>query len=135
MIQRIQSVYLLVAALAAAILPFVLTKYQTADNLLKVSNNLPQMGGFIIVALLAIATIFQYKNRKTQVVYGRLNILINFALFGWLYLDFFKTKGDEAEVFAGAGIYIPLLVVVFLTLANRAIMRDEKLIRDADRIR
>jgi uncharacterized membrane protein len=135
MIQRIQSVYLLVAALVAAILPFVLTKYQTGDVVLKISQNWPQLSGFLIVALLAIATIFQYKNRKTQVVFGRLNILINFALFAWLYLDFFKAKGDESAVFAGAGIYIPLLVVVFLTLANRAVMRDEKLIRDADRIR
>lgn len=135
MIQRIQSLYLLAAALVASILPFVLTKYQTPAGTVAISQSWPQLSGFLLVALLSIFTIFKYTNRKTQVVLGRLNILVNFTLFAWLYLDFFNFKKGEAEVFAGAGIYIPLLVIVFLILANRAIMHDEKRVRAADRLR
>jgi ABC-type polysaccharide transport system permease subunit len=33
------------------------------------------------------------------------------------------------------GIYLPLVALVFLIMANRAIKRDDKLVRSADRLR
>jgi len=41
----------------------------------------------------------------------------------------------DADYIREPGIYLPIVSVVFLVLANRFIMKDEKLIRSADRLR
>jgi FtsH-binding integral membrane protein len=135
MIQRIQTLYLAIAALFAFALPFFLIRYQSPDAAYKISADFTLLTTFLLVGLLAVFTIFKYSNRRTQLVLGRLNIILNFGLFVWMFVDFFLTRKTTEALYAGAGIYLPLLIVVFISLANRAIMRDERLVREADRIR
>jgi ABC-type polysaccharide transport system permease subunit len=44
-------------------------------------------------------------------------------------------SGDEALSEKGIGMLIPIFSIVFLVLANRAIRKDELLVKSADRLR
>ncbi len=136
MIQRIQSLYLAISALIAFVLPFVFIKYQIGDEVVKVTSNLFQLLLLFVAGGIAAFAISKFQDRKTQVVLSRLAIIFHFISFIWLYTDFFFQKTEvNSSVNAGFGIYIPLLAIVFLVLANRAIMKDERLIREANRLR
>lgn len=89
---------------------------------------------FLLSALISLYSIFRFKNRKQQVVSGRINIIINFVLLGFI-LYFYFTGFDTSTSTLGFGAFIPIICVVLISLANRAIMRDEALVRAADRLR
>jgi hypothetical protein len=135
MIQRIQTLYLAIAAILAFTLPFFLVRYQSEGGVYQISDNFWLLSAFLLLGLLSVFTIFKYNNRRTQLVLGRLNVIVNFGLFVWMFVDFFSFRGKVAELHAGAGIYLPLLIIVFVSLANRGILHDEKLVREADRLR
>ena len=90
---------------------------------------------FFISALLSIVTIFLFKNRQLQFVLGRLNILINLFLLGVLiYLS--QTLSGEASVSEkGIGMFFPVIVILLLVIANKAIKKDEDLVKSVDRLR
>ncbi len=85
----------------------------------------------IISFFLAFYAILQYKARKKQFIINRLNMLINLALVVYLVIKVFNTPDISTET----GAIFPLLSVILLSLANRLIMKDERLVRAADRIR
>ena len=89
---------------------------------------------FVLSTLVSLFSIFRYKNRQQQVVSGRINVILNFVLFGLILYHYFGSMDTEASKLA-FGSFVPILTVVFITLANRAIMRDEALVRAADRLR
>ena len=93
----------------------------------------------IIIALVALYEIFQYKNRFTQIKLGLLNSLLLAALLGTIFyyssyvgdaLVKTTTPGDYQ-----AGFYLPILGLIVNSLANRYIKRDEDLVRSVDRLR
>lgn len=90
---------------------------------------------FFTSALLSIVTLFLFKNRQLQFVLGRLNILINLFLLGVLiYLS--QTLSGEALVSEkGIGMFFPVIVILLLVLANKAIKKDEDLVKSVDRLR
>jgi len=92
-----------------------------------------------LVAVLSVVCIFLYKNRVLQMKIVRLTILLNIVIIGLIFLVYAKiietnllTSPDYLDE---AGIYFTLISLVFLILANRSIMKDEKLVRSADRLR
>lgn len=85
----------------------------------------------ILSFILAFYAIFQYKARKKQFVINRLNMLINLALVVYLVFKVFNTP----DIATQTGAIFPLLSVILLSLANRMIMKDERLVRAADRVR
>lgn len=134
MIQRIQSVYLLLAALtmSAGIYSLPLMEIGGEPYALKESPTYLIMAG--LSAGISLATIFGYKNRRTQVVMNRLNIILTFVLIG-LIMAGFLGEPEHVEANIGMGMIMPLMNVVFLVLANRGIQKDELLVRSADRLR
>jgi hypothetical protein len=144
MIQRIQSIYLLLAALISGGLVF-LVSFLTLENqngvkvLELIANQrflIQSIGiGFLISSALSIISIFSYKNRKNQFVLGRLNILINFYLLGVLIVESLNLPGETSVSEKGIGIFLPIIVVVFLAMANKAIKKDEDLVKSVDRLR
>lgn len=135
MIQRIQTVYLILAAMVGGGLVFVISALVDGEG-----NEVVQMsdsayfGPFVASALLAIVAIFLFRNRKLQFVMNRLNILLNLILLGvFVYRSLTLSGGVDPE--KGIGMFLPVVSIVFLALANRAIMRDEKLVKSADRFR
>lgn len=148
--QRIQTVFLLIAiiSLIAAIL-FPIWVHETADQTHKlfafhysISGQNPTYFPYAITAILAIASITlsiieigKYKNRMLQMKLGALNSLF---LAGTI-LSAFLFSNQLTEEFQGGqfglGLWLPGIAVICNLLANRFIRRDEKIVRDSNRLR
>ena len=144
MIQRIQSVYLLVSALISGGLVFLINFWTEEGSkivnliatLLHERFLIKSIGFFFLVsAILSLATIFKFKNRQTQFVMCRLNILINFYLLGVLLYLSLNLPGEMKISENGIGIYLPIVVVILQVMANKAIKKDEDLVKSVDRLR
>ncbi|MBK5207951.1 MAG: DUF4293 domain-containing protein [Flavobacteriaceae bacterium] len=144
MIQRIQSVYLLIATVLSGGFIFLFnlwtteqgTKFYALDSLS--SANLVLASVFVLFmasALLTLITIFQFKKRQMQFVLGRLTILINFILVGILVYFAQNLSGEIKISEKGIGLLIPIFTIVFVALANKAIKKDEELVKSVDRLR
>ena len=136
MLQRIQTVYLLIAAIVSAGLIFVLHLWVTnEDVVVYAKDSLLYLGLFLGSALLSLITIFKYNNRKSQFMLGRLNIILNFILLGFFVYQSLKVSGETAVSEKGIGMLLPIVSIVFLALANKAIKKDEDLVKSVDRLR
>ena len=136
MIQRIQSIYLLIAVIASGILPIFLPLY-TLSNGTEVSfmDNIAFVVLFVFSATLSIVTIFSYKRRQNQFVLNRLNIILNLILLGLFVYQSLSVSGESEISEKGIGMILPIISIAFLSLANRAIKKDEDLVKSADRLR
>ena len=122
MIQRIQTIYMLIVAIVAGLpVRFGLDWIRTIV--------------FALSAVLAIYSIFKYKKRSVQQWLNWLNILINFTLLGIFVYRMLNSPGESFISEKGVGVFAPVLSIVFLFMANKAIRRDERLVKSADRLR
>lgn len=136
MIQRIQTIYLLLAAAVSGGLIFAVSLWPDANgNDVMVLQQLNYLFAFISSAVLSIIAIFLFKNRKLQTVVSRLNILLNLILLSVFVYRSLTMSGETAVSEKGIGMLLPIISIVFLVLANRAIRRDEQLVKSADRFR
>jgi hypothetical protein len=153
MLQRIQSIYLLFAALVIAALfvfPLVHDVYVDGQSVtVKVMGiytdvNGQQLEAFnhltiatIVVALMPLAIIFMYRDRKRQIMlcYGAMGIILAYSY--WVSTTVKNAIGDANLEMSNYGIGIILLsLAIFLIIfAQKAIQKDEKLVRSADRLR
>ncbi|NJX14590.1 DUF4293 domain-containing protein [Tamlana crocina] len=136
MLQRIQTVYLLIAAGISGGLIFVFELWQTDDAEKVFAADVPiVLAGFLLSVLLSLVGIMSYKNRKSQFVLGRLNIILNFILLGFFVYRSLNLSGETAVSEKGIGMLLPIVSIVFLALANKAIKKDEDLVKSVDRLR
>ncbi len=136
MIQRIQTVYLIIAAIVSAGLIFVFPIWEnTQGEAIFAQDQLIPFGMFLISAALSLISIFMFKNRKLQFVLGRLNIILNFFLLGLFVYWSLSLPGEMNISEKGIGMFLPIVSIVFLVLANKAIKRDEDLVKSVDRLR
>ena len=135
MIQRIQSVYLFFAFVASAILPFVF--YLWIENDVKVffMSNILYTVLFGLSSTLAILSIMTYKKRQQQFVMNRLNMILNLILLGLFVYRTLTISGGTSVPEKGIGMFLPVLSIFLLVLANRAIKKDEDLVKSVDRLR
>jgi hypothetical protein len=144
MIQRIQSIYLLLTSIVSGGLVFVFnlwvdSKSQVVD-IISIFNQQDYLFkgiavNFFLVAILAIVSLVSFKNRKLQLSLNRFNILINLILLGLLMYHLLNISGETIVSQKGIGSFLPLVSIVLLFLANRAIQKDENLVKSVDRIR
>ncbi|MGF1560098.1 MAG: DUF4293 domain-containing protein [Flavobacteriaceae bacterium] len=136
MIQRIQSIYLLVVALMAAVLPFVFFLWLDVQGTeFFAHDELWISVAFYLSAAVALITIFLFKNRQNQFVLNRLNMILNLFLLGFFVYRSLNLSGGTLVSEKGIGMLIPVFSIVFLVLANRAIKKDEDLVKSVDRLR
>jgi len=138
MLQRIQTIYLLIAAGVSAGLIHVFPLYMlNLKNITAIyaKNDVMFLSMFLASAILSIVTIFLFKNRKLQFVLGRLNIILNFILLGFFVYQSLNLSGETAVSEKGIGMFLPIVSIVFLALANKAIKKDENLVKSVDRLR
>ncbi|MDR3117958.1 MAG: DUF4293 domain-containing protein [Mediterranea sp.] len=150
MIQRIQTVYLLiVTGLLIVSLCLPLGYFINAGSMssstftalgVRTGDAFQSSWGLFCILLLssivALATIFFYKHRVVQI---RMTIFNTLLLIGF-YLVFFAfylvLKGDpEASFRIHWALGLPLVDIVLNYLVIRAIWRDEVLVKVADRLR
>lgn len=156
MLQRIQSIYLfLVFVFAILFLTFPLGHFfiEGIAYPLKASGiTLPEpyaqtvsLGYLQIIVLLlvfaililTVYTTFQFKKRLMQIKLGKLNVLLHVGLIvsAFFLIDSLKDQLSPASFTYGAGVFFPLASMLFILLANRAIRKDEELVRSSQRIR
>lgn len=143
MIQRIQTLYLIVAALISGGLINVVYLWKENDTLVYILDlfesislmlkSIPAL--FLVSTILSLIAIFFFKNRKLQFVINRLNILTNLYLLGVFLYYLLSLPGETVISEKGIGVFIPIVVVVLLVLANKAIHKDENLVKSVDRLR
>lgn len=157
MLQRIQSIYLLLSAIVSSVFFFVPISnitlndsfftikaggvyYLDGENYLFDSPLLALSSVLLFHILLSLVTIFQFKNRKLQLTLSNLNlvlVLVGMALV-FFYSDTLPEKpidGSQAVISYSFGGLLPLLSFVLIFLAKKAITKDEALVRSADRLR
>lgn len=150
MIQRIQTIYLLVVvALGIALVFLPVLQLVTPEEAAELQvYELSALGGAplegiwgltlttVLIPLLALVDIFLYRNRILQ---ARLNIFTVMLCLGWygvvaIYVWQAKLAlGVEWHILPWASF--PLVCMVLTMMATRRILRDEALVRAADRIR
>jgi len=143
MIQRIQSIFLFLAAGACFGLfglPLADTEAaQTtsvlfADQQFNLFDDPILLSIFVAAGALLLLDIFLFKNRPLQIRLSWLGIALVFAGGGYA---FFLLSNDSAQAMANPaiGVALPILAIVFAYLAKVYIGKDEKLVRSADRLR
>lgn len=147
MIQRIQTLYLLLIVVCYILLFFLpLATYSTVEientfSLLEISSanknsTLPLIIAVGILALGTFSTIFLYKKRVLQIKITAIILLAHIGLIAALfYVSDRLSKSFSTQAVYESGTYVVLIPLVFLVLANRAIRKDERMIRSADRLR
>ncbi len=136
MIQRIQSIYLIIVALLGGVAPFLAYLWLDSDGAeFFAKNELWISIAFYISAVLAMIAIFLFKKRQNQFVINRLNIILNLFLLGFFVYRSLNLSGETLVSEKGIGMLIPVFSIVFLVLANRAIKKDEDLVKSVDRLR
>lgn len=136
MIQRIQTIYLLFAFITMGILPFVFPlETDAVGKKVFFTEHTSDLALFGLSAVLSLITIFLFKNRKLQFVLCRLNIILNLILLGLFVYHSLSLSGEVATSEKGIGMFLPIFSIVFLVLANKAIKKDEDLVKSVDRLR
>ncbi len=136
MIQRIQSVWLLIASILA-FLSLKLSFYSGThlpDNLyhqVTGTDSLLLMVTSIALGILTLITIFLYKTRIIQLRLTILAVLLDLLLVYLFYRQ--TTSYTQGDYSITAAIHV--VIVVMLFMAARGINKDEKLIKDSDRLR
>lgn len=152
--QRLQTVFLSIAAAALIIMIlFPVWESTTAGGrvtlyplYLRVQNGKLLTESYFpysFIALLAIAgatvsiySIGKYKDRLLQLKLGAFNSLL-LAGCGFLsvYFSLKLQRESQVEGYFGMALYLPFAAMVLNAVANRFIRRDEKVVRDSDRLR
>ena len=147
-LQRIQSVYLLIAVILMVVFAFfpALT-FQLGDRefvygaleagKVGVTHIDPLMLMLVIlISLLAFIDIFLYKNLQRQMTVCFVDIIIGLAMLAAIGIQAYVI-GNREGVIVNWQYYLamPVLAIIFLMLAHHAMSKDKKTLRDADRLR
>lgn len=136
MIQRIQSVYLFLVIIVVALGSYFLSLWTNeSGESIYIIDRLYVLGAFALSATLALVAIFLYKNRQLQFVMNRLNIILNFILLGFFVYWSLMVPGEMQISENGIGMFLPIISIVLLVMANKAIKKDEALVKSVDRLR
>ena len=136
MLQRIQTVYLLISALVIGGLYLWFPIIKSESGFIIISNNEPVVVGLIFGSiLLTLLSILNFKKRQLQFVINRLSIILNFLLLGVFVYRSLILSGETLVSEKGIGVLLPIISIVFLVMANKAIKKDEDLVKSVDRLR
>ena len=144
MIQRIQTLYLFISAVISLGLIFVFTLWKNAADIELFALNLIDESNlafkivpilFLLSGLMSIISLVLYKARLKQFILNRFNILINLILLGVLIYHLLTLSGEAEVSEKGIGVVLPIIAIVLLVLANKAIKKDEDLVKSVDRLR
>lgn len=135
MIQRVQTIYMFLVILIMIALYIWFPEFTSSDGkVILDKNSLLIIIPIFAAVLLTIISIYKYKNRQTQFVLNRLSSLFIFVLLGVFVYVSLGVSGETEVSKKGIGL-LPIISIVFLVLANKAIQKDERLVKSMDRLR
>ena len=132
MIQRIQTIFLFLAALAMALL-FFMPYVEVANDDYFVREYPIQTVFTIIVVVGLIVNIFLFKNRSLQLRITRVLLLFVLAFIAYAVYQIFQIDFQNLEFEPGA--LLPVFSGYFTARAANKIRADEELVRSVDRLR
>lgn len=147
-IQRIQSIYLLIAVILMVVFAFfpALT-FELADKTVlygalesgragSLHVNLLLITLIILISLLALIDIFLFKNLQRQMTVCFVDIIIGLAMLVAICIQAFVVGNREGWTVNWQWyMLLPVLSIIFLMLAHKSMSNDKKKLRDADRLR
>ncbi|KFF05496.1 DUF4293 domain-containing protein [Flavobacterium reichenbachii] len=136
MIQRIQTVYLFFTFVVTGVLMFFIPLW--TSNTGKPFYFMQDQFYTILLGLstmLSVISIITFKKRQNQFVMNRLNIILNLILLGLFVYRSLNLSGETTVSEKGIGMFLPIVAIVLLVLANKAIKKDEDLVKSVDRLR
>ncbi|WEK19916.1 MAG: DUF4293 domain-containing protein [Candidatus Pedobacter colombiensis] len=154
MIQRVQSIWLLLASFTLICLffiPLITKSVNNTEYLLYIDGHQPlikgasaesivvtPIGAMIIngiAVLLCLTCIFQFKNRVMQkrLIMINMVLIITTAILSALNASLLPGGIAGSSLHIGSSLFI--LALLFCMLAIRGIRKDEQLLRSADRLR
>ena len=159
MLQRIQTIYILILIVLLFIAPFFsFTQFNLEEgNILFLASGMKGditildsfvfpnyvITGYLVSVSFSILMLVNYKKRSRQMRYGKLLYLIISITLCYMLIESYNLKNliDSLEnvVFVGQTFHIGFFLLVssfpFLFLANRSIKKDEDLVKSLDRLR
>ena len=143
MIQRIQTIFLLLAAGLLGglwVFPFSTVPATAsiaeagifADQIFNLQDHTALLVLFMLAAVLALVGIFLFKQRPAQMKVVLLSSLVNIAGIGFTFFLLGQVGAfEQSGMNIKAGLIIPFLATVFLSLAHRFIKKDEKTVKES----
>lgn len=145
MIQRLQSIFLLLAALSFFSLfglPLATSSQAgvgfLADKVYNIMDHPILLALTILGGLVATIAIFLFKNRGLQLRLTLLTIVLSILLpvVAYLLVMTEPSSADQQAIYnESAGIAMPIVSLIFGVLAQRYIKKDDKLVNSMDRLR
>lgn len=150
MIQRLQSIFLLLTTLLSLLLlksgfitfsdvsgtvnNFTITGISGfSDSLLK---TLPVTLLIIIIPIVSLITIFLFKNRQVQLILCKLLLVLVSAFIILLVFYSYKVISNyNAELIPGIRMAVPVIQLILVFMAYRGIKKDDDLVKSYDRLR
>lgn len=136
MIQRIQTLWLLLAsicAFASVKIPFYYGSLEVPGPTTTITpyDNFMLLVFVIATALMALVSIFLFSNRSLQIKMCIVGLVLSLAnlMHYFLYMKNFKTGG--LSLYSALSFLVP----VFFILAIIGIYKDKKLLKSLDRLR
>ena len=93
-----------------------------------------------LISVLLVAIVFFYKNRRRQLLLARTANLLTMAVVVFLFITdnsvrAYLAQGGRVEGTFGVSAGLPLLMIVFILLAESGIRKDQALVKSMDRLR
>ncbi len=153
MIQRIQSIYLFLAALfmgglffqSADIISIETTAPSTLgdmvylnDKVLDIYDQNILIAFTVVVVIFSLLALFLFRNRKLQITLSRVAMLVVlFFLIFSVYLSYADLAPyiSTVKITPHIGVFLPIVVIICLILAVKGIRKDDLLVKGMDRLR
>jgi hypothetical protein len=137
MIQRIQTIYLFLAFVITGVLPYFIPLWTLSNGKEYLfMHSQAYTVAYGLSTTLSIISIISFKKRQNQFVINRLNIILNLILLGLFVYRSLNLSGETLAVSEkGIGMFLPIVAIVLLVFANKAIKKDEDLVKSVDRLR
>ncbi len=143
MIQRIQSVFLLLAA-AFFFLEFAFPFFNSdsysqgyfTDKAYNIQDHPALLGLTIAAGIVSLIAILLFKNRSLQKSLVYLSIILAIALTATMIILLQSNTPEflqHSTIFIGS--FLPLVAIIFLGLSLKNIKKDDKLVKSMDRLR
>jgi hypothetical protein len=154
MIQRIQTIWLLISALCSGLLvkngiidyiDISGQKYFTGfSGIIRlnsqghelIAGSIPLSAIIILIPVLSVVSILLFKSRRFQKIITLIIIAFSLSLIILvIYYSYIVIKNYNAELVPGIKMVLPLIILIAATLAYKGISKDEKLVKSYDRLR
>jgi len=153
MIQRLQSVYLLLTTLLSflflkngfiafsdesdSVINFTISGISgisgVSETLIK---TLPVTLLMFIIPVVSFLTIFLYKNRRVQLILSKTLLgFISAFIIALVVYSYIFTSRYNAELVPGIAMAVPVIQLILVVLAYRGIKKDDDLVKSYDRLR